>query len=87
MHSKILSQYQEYILKNKYSDLKIFESTRGVFTEGGPAFEGATCRSRLWSRSGWLPDNQKGITKCWYRTRLQRGCLSIAAEIKITSLF
>lgn len=41
MHSKILSQYEEDMHTKKFSDLKIFESTRGMFTEGGPAFPGA----------------------------------------------
>lgn len=41
MHNTILDQYYKDIEANKYSDTKIFDSTRGVFTEGGPAFTGA----------------------------------------------
>jgi hypothetical protein len=41
MHSTIFELYKEDIDKNNFSNTKIFDSTRGVFTEGGPAFEGA----------------------------------------------
>jgi hypothetical protein len=41
MHQNILEQHHQDIEANKYSDIKIFDSTRGVFTEGGPAFAGA----------------------------------------------
>jgi hypothetical protein len=41
MHSKIHEKYQNEINLNGFSDLKIFESTRCVFTEGGPVYEGA----------------------------------------------
>ena len=41
MHSQIYEQYKEDINLKGFSDLKIFESTRCVFTEGGPAYEGA----------------------------------------------
>jgi hypothetical protein len=41
MHDQIYEQYKEDINLKGFSDLKIFESTRCVFTEGGPAYEGA----------------------------------------------
>ena len=41
MHTSILGAYREDIATKHYSEYKIFDSTRGVFTEGGPAFEGA----------------------------------------------
>ena len=41
MHSSIFELYKEDIANNQYSDTKIFDSTRGVFTEGGPAFAGS----------------------------------------------
>jgi len=41
MHNQIYEQYKEDINLKGFSDLKIFESTRCVFTEGGPAYEGA----------------------------------------------
>jgi hypothetical protein len=41
MHSEILKKYRNDIGAKGFSDLKIFESTRCVFMEGGPAFEGA----------------------------------------------
>lgn len=41
MHQRILSEAQEQMKNNGYTDIKIFDSTRGVFTEGGPAYEGA----------------------------------------------
>jgi hypothetical protein len=41
MHGKILVQGQSEINENSFTEKKSFDSTRGVFTEGGPAFEGA----------------------------------------------
>lgn len=41
MHEKIQDQVQSDIAEKGYSPYKIFDSTRGVFIEGGPAFEGA----------------------------------------------
>jgi hypothetical protein len=41
MHGEIYKKYLEEVAAQGHSDIKIFESTRGVFTEGGPAFAGA----------------------------------------------
>jgi hypothetical protein len=41
MHSQISIQCKKERTTQGYSDYRIFDSTRGVFTEGGPAFEGA----------------------------------------------
>ncbi|MBS1660333.1 MAG: hypothetical protein JST68_04710 [Bacteroidetes bacterium] len=41
MHEKIQQQVQSDLVLKGYSPHKIFDSTRGVFIEGGPAFEGA----------------------------------------------
>jgi len=41
MHARILDQVKTDMAKKSYSQYKIFDSTRGVFIEGGPAFEGA----------------------------------------------
>ena len=41
MHEKILIKTQTDMKEKGFSDLKIFDSTRGAFTEGGPAFEGS----------------------------------------------
>ena len=41
MHSEILEQYKKEQAEKGYSEYKLFDSTRGVFTEGGPAFDGA----------------------------------------------
>jgi hypothetical protein len=41
MHQAILEQILEDKRKEGFSELNIFDSTRGVFTEGGPAFPGA----------------------------------------------
>ena len=41
MHAKILDQVKLDIAEKGYSKLKVFDSTRAVFIEGGPAFEGA----------------------------------------------
>jgi hypothetical protein len=41
MHSEILKEVKTDIQAKGYSDYKVFDSTRGVFIEGGPIFEGA----------------------------------------------
>jgi len=41
MHDKITTKNQSDIYTKGYSNNKIFDSARGVFTEGGPVFEGA----------------------------------------------
>lgn len=41
MHAKILNQVKNDMAGKEYSNYKIFDSTRGVFTEGGPVFEGS----------------------------------------------
>lgn len=41
LHQKIGEKIIKDITKQKYSDLKQFDTVRGVFTEGGAAFEGA----------------------------------------------
>lgn len=41
MHQAILEQVMEEKKIQGFSELKIFDSARGVFTEGGPAFPGA----------------------------------------------
>ena len=41
MHSQIQEQVKADLAGKGYSDYKVFDSVRGVFTEGGPAFSGA----------------------------------------------
>lgn len=41
MHSQIFNKVKEDLKIKGFTDYKIFDSTRSVFTEGGPAFEGA----------------------------------------------
>jgi hypothetical protein len=41
MHDAIDNQMKVDMSARGFTDAKIFDSTRGVFTEGGPAFEGA----------------------------------------------
>jgi hypothetical protein len=41
IHQKIDEQYLADMKQQGYSDFKQFDSARGVFTEGGPAFPGA----------------------------------------------
>ncbi|PZX49951.1 hypothetical protein LV84_04141 [Algoriphagus ratkowskyi] len=41
MHQRILENWKKEIEKNGNSSIRNFDTTRGVFTEGGPAFEGA----------------------------------------------
>lgn len=46
MHQKIEEKVVEDHKERGYSDLKIFETVRGIFTEGGPIFEGAGIREK-----------------------------------------
>jgi hypothetical protein len=46
MHFTILEQYNIDIREKGYSDFQIFDSTRGIFTEGGPAFPGAGIQTK-----------------------------------------
>jgi len=41
MHSAILEQIIDEKKEKGYSEFKLFDSSRGVFTEGGPAYPGA----------------------------------------------
>jgi hypothetical protein len=41
MHAKFRWKIKRDIDANGFSNLKLFDSVRGVFTEGGPAFDGA----------------------------------------------
>jgi hypothetical protein len=41
MHQSILEKWQLETKESGTSEMKNFDTTRGVFTEGGPAFEGA----------------------------------------------
>ena len=41
MHNKFSMHEQSEMKEKGFTENKIFDSTRGVFTEGGPAFEGA----------------------------------------------
>jgi len=41
MHRRIFENWKKEIEKSGTSSIRNFDTTRGVFTEGGPAFEGA----------------------------------------------
>lgn len=41
LHDRTCDRVRDDIISKGYSTYKIFDSTRGAFTEGGPAFEGA----------------------------------------------
>ncbi len=45
-HQKIAEKIDHDIAANGFSELQHFDSARGVFTEGGPAFEGAGIQSK-----------------------------------------
>lgn len=47
MHEQIRTQYKKDISSNNHSSLKLFDSVRGVFTEGGEAYTG----SGFWAKS------------------------------------
>lgn len=46
LHQKVGEKIKEDISLKKYSELKHFDSTRDVFTEGGPAFDGAGIQTK-----------------------------------------
>ena len=41
MYQKIDEQFKSDILTKGFSEFDYFDTVRGIFTEGGPAFEGA----------------------------------------------
>lgn len=41
MHQKIREEIDKQVRVHNYSELKYFDTVRGIFTEGGPAFTGA----------------------------------------------
>lgn len=41
MHAAIFKEAQQQMTEKGITDIKLFETTRGVFTEGGEAFDGA----------------------------------------------
>lgn len=46
LHQKISEQITEDIALKGFSELKHFDTVRGIFTEGGPAFEGAGIQTK-----------------------------------------
>jgi hypothetical protein len=46
MHQKINEQINLDIASKRYSEYKHFDTARGIFTEGGPIFEGAGIQSK-----------------------------------------
>ncbi|MGJ1195648.1 hypothetical protein ACR78J_05020 [Sphingobacterium spiritivorum] len=46
LHQKIDEQINVDVSSKDFSELKHFDTSRGVFTEGGPAFEGAGIQTK-----------------------------------------
>lgn len=46
MHQKIEEKIQKDISEKGFSNLKPFETVRGIFTEGGPVYEGAGIKEK-----------------------------------------
>jgi len=47
MHEQIFADYEKQIKENGgFTNIKLFDSTRGVFTEGGEAFEGSAIQTK-----------------------------------------
>lgn len=46
MHQRIKEQIESDIKEKGYSEYKHFDTARGIFTEGGPVFEGAGIQSK-----------------------------------------
>jgi len=46
LHQKIDEQIKSDIFKKGFSEYKHFDTVRGIFTEGGPAFDGAGIQSK-----------------------------------------
>ena len=46
MHNTIDQAIKSDVQDKKYSEIKRFDTVRGIFTEGGPVFEGAGIQSK-----------------------------------------
>ncbi|UPT66674.1 MAG: hypothetical protein M0D57_19890 [Sphingobacteriales bacterium JAD_PAG50586_3] len=46
LHQKILEKINSDVTEKGFSELRHFDTSRGVFTEGGPVFEGAGIKSK-----------------------------------------
>ena len=46
MHDQISERVQQDVQQKGFSQIRIFDSTRGIFTEGGPAFEGSEIQAK-----------------------------------------
>jgi len=46
MHNKIDEAVKEEIQAKQYTEIRRFDTVRGIFTEGGPAFEGAGIQAK-----------------------------------------
>ncbi|SEW43638.1 hypothetical protein SAMN05428988_5596 [Chitinophaga sp. YR573] len=81
MHSEIYSDIQIDTQKRGFTDIKLFDSVRGVFTEGGPAFEGAgilekthiqICIRNLNCIKGFFIPRQEKDYMEWHRDNYQQ---------------
>ena len=46
MHDYLVTKVRHDIRQKGFSQTKVFDSTRGIFTEGGPAFESSEIQAR-----------------------------------------
>jgi hypothetical protein len=46
MNEQIFSDYHQQVSDNKFTNIKLFDSTRGMFTEGGEAFPGSNIQQK-----------------------------------------
>jgi hypothetical protein len=46
LHQKIDDKIKQDTIKAGFSELNLFDTSRGIFTEGGPAFEGAGIQTK-----------------------------------------
>ena len=46
MHDYLITKVRQDMKQKGFSETRIFDSTRGIFTEGGPAFEGSEIQAK-----------------------------------------
>ena len=69
MHLKIEEEIANNILEKGYSDMRAFDSVRGFFTEGGPAFPGSAIQQKTHSQ---ICIRNTNCIKGFFKPRLEK---------------
>lgn len=80
MHQAILEQIIQEKKTQGFSELKIFDSARGVFTEGGPAFPGAGIQEKIIFKFAY--EIQMLLKASFYRERKRTSRLKVLWRIR-----